>query len=76
LLCGCEVWDFGNNNIIERVYLKFCKLLLSFKTSTPSYMVYGELGRDPLECDIKTRTVPFWWKLTSGKEIMISNVCA
>ena len=29
----------GNNDILERVHLKFCKLLLNLKTSTPSYMV-------------------------------------
>jgi hypothetical protein len=45
LLYGCEVWGFSKNEIIERVQLRFCKLLLNFKTSTPSYMVYGELGR-------------------------------
>jgi hypothetical protein len=39
LLYGCEVWGFSKNEIIERVHLQFCKLLLNFKTSTPSYMV-------------------------------------
>jgi hypothetical protein len=24
--------------------LKFCKILLNLKSSTPNYMVYGELG--------------------------------
>ena len=28
LLFGCEVWGFGDNDIIERAHLKFCKLLL------------------------------------------------
>ena len=42
LLYGCEVWGFSKNEIIERVHLRFCKLLLNFKTPTPSYMVYGE----------------------------------
>ena len=28
LLYGCETWGFGKNDIIERVHLKFCKLLL------------------------------------------------
>jgi hypothetical protein len=39
--------------------LAICKLLLNFKTSTPSYMVYGELGRYPLDIDIKVRTISF-----------------
>ena len=44
LLYGCEVWAFSNNNILEKVHLNLCKILLNLKTSTPSYMVYGELG--------------------------------
>jgi hypothetical protein len=55
LLYGCEIWRVGNNDFIERVNLKFCKILLHVKTkikknpkSTPDCMVYGELGRFPL----------------------------
>ena len=36
LLYGCEVWGFSNNDMIEDVHLKFCKLLLHLKSSTPS----------------------------------------
>ena len=28
LLYGCEIWGFGNLDIIERIHLKFCKMLL------------------------------------------------
>jgi hypothetical protein len=31
LLYRCEVWDFGDNDIIERAHLIFCKLLLNLK---------------------------------------------
>jgi hypothetical protein len=41
LLYGCEVWGFGKNEVLERVHLKFCKILLNLKSSTPNYMVYG-----------------------------------
>ena len=43
LLYGCEVWGFGKNEVLERVHLKFCKILLNLKSSTLNYMVYGEL---------------------------------
>ena len=43
LLYGCEIWGLGNLKIIERVHIKFCKLLLQLKNSTPTYMIYGEL---------------------------------
>ena len=57
LLYGCELWGYVNCDIIERVDLKFCKMLLHMKSSTPSFMVYGELGRYPLAIDIKIRMV-------------------
>ncbi|CAG2256342.1 unnamed protein product [Mytilus edulis] len=68
LIYGSEVWGFGNNSVIERVHMKFCKLLLKVKNSTPNFMIYGELGRYPLEIDIKLRIINYWTKLLSGKQ--------
>jgi hypothetical protein len=39
LLYGCELWGLSNCDIVERVYLKYCKLLLNFKSSTPNCKV-------------------------------------
>ena len=47
LTYGCEVWGYSNNNICEVLHLKFCKYILILKQTTPSCMVYGELGRTP-----------------------------
>ena len=68
LLYGCEIWGTGDNSVIERVHLKFCKLLLNVKKSTPDFMIYGELGRYPLEISIKLRIIKYWTKLVMGKE--------
>jgi hypothetical protein len=35
-------------------------------------MVNGELGRYPLDIDIKVRTISFWAKLISGKQTKLS----
>lgn len=56
LLYGCEIWGFGNIDIIERVHLKFCKLILNLKKSTPNFMIYGELGIYPMSVYIYTTT--------------------
>ena len=74
LLYGCETWGFGKNDIIERVHLKFCKLLLHVKTSTPNVMVYGELGRYPIDIDIKVRMISYWSKLILGNQSKISSL--
>ena len=74
LLYGCEIWGFGNNDVLEKVHLKFCKMILNLKTSTPNYMIYGELGRYPVEIDIKIRIISFWAKLICGKQSKISCI--
>ena len=66
LLYGCEIWGSSNTEILEKVHLKFCKLLLNLKRSTPNYMVYGELGTYPLSTLIKQRIVNFWAKLVNA----------
>ena len=65
---------FGNNSIIERVHMKFCKLLLKVKKSTPDFMIYGELGRYPLEVSIKLRIINYWFKLVTGKPDKLSVI--
>ena len=74
LLYGCETWGFGKNDIIERVHLKFCKLLLHVETFTPNVMVYGELGRYPIDIDIKVRMISYWSKLFLGNQTKISSL--
>jgi hypothetical protein len=36
LLYSCEIWGSGNNDILEKVYLKFCKIILHLKATTPN----------------------------------------
>ncbi len=47
---------------------------MNLKSSTPNYMVYGELGRFLLDIDIKLRCILFWFRLVSGKQTKISNI--
>ena len=48
LLYGCEIWGSGNIYLLERIQLKFYRFIFNLKTSTPSNMIYGELGITPL----------------------------
>ena len=73
LLHGSEIWGFSKNiQCLEKVQLRFCKLLLKLKTSTPSYMIYGELGLFPIEIDVKLRMISYWARLLTGKETKLS----
>ena len=49
LYYGCEVWGFENNDAIESLFLQFKKIILGVKKSTPNCILYGELGRYPIE---------------------------
>jgi hypothetical protein len=50
------------------------KTILRLKVSTPNFMVYGELGRYPLEIDIKVRMISYWCKLIQGKQSKLSTI--
>ena len=65
LLYGTEVWGFGNCDVIERVHLKFLKYIFKLKKSTPSHMIYGELGIFPITVEIRHRAVSYWCKLVT-----------
>jgi hypothetical protein len=66
LLYGSEIWDYENIKIMEQVHLQFCKRILKVRTTTPNFMVYGELGRFSLEIKVKMRMVSYWNKLSSS----------
>jgi hypothetical protein len=55
LLYGSEVWGYENLKILEQIHLKFCKRILKVRNTTPNVIVYGELGRFPLEIRVKLR---------------------
>ncbi len=74
LLYGSEIWGFGKNNILERVQLKFYKHVLNLKRTTPSVMIYGELGIYPLQIDIQTRAISFWTKLITPESRKLSSM--
>lgn len=74
LLYGCEIWGFGNLEILERVQLKFLKMILNLKKSTPSYMVYGETGIFPLKVDIQARIISYWSNLTEFNSNRLSTM--
>ena len=48
---------YENNDIIEKLYLRYCKYVLSVNKSTTSSMVYGELGRYLLNIEYTSRCI-------------------
>ena len=66
LLYGCEAWGNENIDVIEKLYIRYhgyCKYVLHLKTSTPTSMVLGELGRGPMILEMKIRMLRYWNKM-------------
>lgn len=74
LLYGCEIWGYENNAILDKLHLKFCKMILNVNRSTPTCMVLGELGRFPLHVFINSRIVNFWSRLVSNSITRTSSI--
>ena len=74
LLYGCEIWGYSNLNLIEKLHLKFCKLILKLRKSTCSNMVYGELGRIPLNYVINIRMACFWNRIAQNENGKLSSI--
>ena len=56
-------------DLLESFHFKYCKRLLHLTARTPKAMVYGELGRYPMQIIIKSRMVSFWAKIYAVKMI-------
>ena len=72
LLYSSEVTGFENPEILERICLQFYKIILIVKKTTPNVMLYGELGRYPINILCKSRMVGFWQPIINGKHDKIA----
>ena len=66
LLYGCEVWCPTMTSLASKLQLRFYKIIFKLNKSTPTRMVYGELGQFPLEIQAKSRMLSYWFKLVNG----------
>ena len=66
LLYGSEVWCPQMTDAIRKLQLRFFKIILKVGKSTPSCMIFGELGQFPLDIQAKCRMLNFWFKLACG----------
>ena len=73
LLYGCEVYCIENISLVETFYLQCLKRILRVKKSTPSYMVYGETGCQPLSIDIAVRSLSFYLKTKNERLNSLPN---
>ena len=61
LLYGSEFWGFEQHDVVEKVHIQACKLLLNVPSYTPNDMVLGDLGRFPLFVNSAARCIQYWF---------------
>ena len=73
-LYGCEIWGFENSQIIENLHNDFLRQIINLRKSAPIYMLHAELGRHPIQINIKSRMIGFWLSIVNGKESKLSKL--
>ena len=60
LTYSSEIDGYSNIDIIERVQTEFLRKITRSRKSTPKYMLFAELGRHPIQIDVKVRMINYW----------------
>ena len=68
-----KLLDSKKSDVLKSLYLQFYKLILKAKKSTPNVMLYGEMGRYPIDLKVKSRMIVFWQRIVNGRSDKISN---
>ena len=69
VLYGAEIWGLDNSSfVINDVRLFGLKRYLGIDRRTPNDLVYGEVGRFPIEINASVRCIRYWLKLTRMDE--------
>ena len=57
------------------MHTELLRTITKTRKSTPLYMLYGELGRYPIQITIDVRMITFWNKTVVGKQSKITFMC-
>ena len=63
LLYGYKIWGYEKVYIFNSVQINFLRHIIPVKKATPIFMLYGELGRMPIELTLYRRMVCYWARL-------------
>ena len=74
MLYGCEICGAQPLNMLEILYRKFLKKILHLRPSTPSCMVYGEVGKLPLQVTVDKQLISYWLRLLNKDESTLAHI--
>ena len=65
VLYGAEIWGLeSSSSVIDNVHLFGLKRYLGVDRGIPNDLVYGEVGRFPIQMNASVRCIRYWLKLT------------
>ena len=82
LTYGSEIFEFENLDLLdclEKIHTdedNKMKKITKCRRSTPSYILYAELGRFPIEIISKSRIIGYWNRIILGKHTKKSYILA
>ena len=69
VLYGAEIWGLdSSSSVIDNVHLFGLKRYLGVDRRTPNDLVYGEVGRFPIQINARVRCIRHWLKLMRLEE--------
>lgn len=74
VMYGCEIWAPEGCEVLEKLQLRYYKLVLGVNKYTYRNMIYGELGVYPLHLVAKTRVLGYWAQLLTSDKTKISSL--
>ena len=74
LLYGSEVWGFSSINMLESFNRKYLKKILKLRPSTPNCMIYGEVGKLPLQVTVDKNMINYWLRLLNKDQHTLAYI--
>ena len=74
MLYGSEIWMTQPQDMLKIFYRKFIFKILHLRPLTPSCMVYGEVGKLPLQVTIDKRRMSFLLYLLNKEEFSLAHI--
>ena len=71
---ACPIWGFTKSKDLERIHLRYSKMILGVRQNSCNDAVYGELGRYPLYINRYVQIVKYWLKLINTENIILKHV--
>ena len=65
---GVEVWGPYGINLIDKLRLRYYKLILGQRKTTPTSMVLGELGKFSSDFYVKSRVLNYWSRILNEQD--------